>query len=280
LLEYQVNHRLKGDKKAEVAIRLAAIRLLDGNPDGALRSLEVAQDALSKVEPAAGGAAPAPAPAAEGAPAGETTEAQAQPTAPLGDASEKQRQINLLKARALSKKNKTDEAMAILDSMRLDADVNRLRADIAWSAGKWEEAAIALNDLLVTEDISARRPLTQYQADLILNRGIALNLSGNRVALANLRDRYNTQMKGTDKGQVFEVVTRPRRPDMIGSRESIERMISEIDFFQGFLEGYRKLSGEAPAATETPAPEAPAPTTDGAAASAEASAETQPAQAQ
>jgi predicted negative regulator of RcsB-dependent stress response len=247
LLEYQVNHRLKGDKKSEVAIRLAAIRLLDGNPDGALRSLEIAQDSLSKVEPSTGAetsaATSGEAEKTDSATTEQTPAEQAQPTAPLGERMEKQRQISLLKARALSMKKKTDEAMAILDAMRLDPDVNRLRADIAWSAGKWEEAAVALNDLLVTEDISSRRPLTAYQADLILNRGIALNLSGNRVALANLRDRYNGQMKETDKGQVFEVVTRPRRPDMIGSRESIERMISEIDFFQGFLDGYRNMNG-------------------------------------
>jgi hypothetical protein len=51
---------------------------------------------------------------------------------------------------------------------------------------------------------------------------------------------------------------------MIGSRESITKMISEIDFFKGFLDGYAKLSGEtkkdttpaAPASATTPAPAA------------------------
>lgn len=270
LLEYQVNHRLKGEKRAEVAIRLAAIRLLDGNPDGALRSLEIAQDVLNKVEPSAG-TAPTEAPPAEAVKPDEAKTEDAQPapenkepTATLGNDSEKQRQINLLKARALSMKNKTDEAMAILDKMRLDADVNRLRADITWSAGRWEDAAVALNDLLVMEDISAKRPLTQYQTDLILNRGIALNLSNNRVALANLRDRYNAQMKATDKGSVFEIVTRARQPDMVGSRESIEKMISEIDFFRNFLDGYSKLT-DGPKKDEKPtAPATPAPAADGA----------------
>lgn len=269
LLEYQVNNRLKGDKKAEIAIRLAAIRLLDGNPDGALRSLEIAQDTLNKI----GGVLPV----AESKPedvkpeAGEPAKPEAAvvttstPTKETVDP-EKQRQIYLLKARALSMKKETDKAMAILEGMRLDADVNRLRTDIAWSAGRWEEAALALNDLITSEDISGKRPLTDYQRDIILNRAIALNLSGNRVALANLRERYNAQMKDTTKGQMFDVVTRPRRPDMIGSRQAIDSMISEIDLFKGFLDGYAKMDGKAevktpappqePASAETKAPEA------------------------
>lgn len=264
LLEYHVNNRLTGDKKAAIAIRLAAIRLLDGNPDGAMRSLEIAEDTLNRLETGAG----------EPAKAGQDASAMATPAAvaaPVKADPEKRRQIDLLRARALSMQKKPDEAIAILEDMRLDPDVNRLRTDIAWTAGKWEEAAMALNDLITAEDISPKMPLTDYQRDIILNRAIALNLSGNRVALANLRERHNTQMKGTTKGQMFEVVTRPRRPDMIGSREAITSMISEIDLFQGFLEGYGKMQDGAkpdapkePAAPKEPVPAegaAPAPAT-------------------
>lgn len=256
LLEYQVNHRLQGDKKAEIAIRLSAIRLLDGNPDGALRSLEIAQSVLNGVAPATGETPPANP---------EKTEAETTPSKPLTSDSEKQRQVNLLKARALSMKGKTDESMAILSKMRLDPDVNKLRADIAWDAGRWEDAAMALNDLMLVEDMSPRKALTDYQIGLILNRGIALNLSNNRVGLANLRQRYKVQMDKTDKAQIFDVVSRPRRPDMVGSRESIERMISEISLFQGFLDSYGKMVPGA----EKPANTAPAPANNDEAASPE-----------
>ena len=265
LLEYQVNNRLQGDKKAEIAIRLAAIRLLDGNPDGALRSLEIAEDTLNKMD----GKVPAalPAPAATPKPeeitpeAGEAASPAAAPTTPIVPVNkvaakadpEKYRQVLLLRARALSMKKKSEEAMAILEAMRPDPDVNRLRTDIAWMSGRWGDAALALNDLIVAEDISPKRPLTDYQMDLILNRSIALNLSGNRVALANLRERYNAQMKATAKGQMFEVVSRPRRPDMIGSREAIESMISEIDLFKGFLDNYTKVENDKAAGIKTPA---------------------------
>lgn len=257
LLEYQVNHRLHGDKKAEIAIRLAAIRLLDGNPDGALRSLEIAQSVLNG----------APAAATAATTATEKTDAETTPAKPLTSDSEKQRQVNLLKARALSMQGKTDDAMVILEKMRLDADVNKLRADIAWDAGRWEDAAMALNDLMLVEDISPRKDLSEYQTGLIMNRAIALNLSDNRVALANLRQRHKTQMDKTDKAKIFDVVSRPRRPDMVGSRESIERMISEISLFKGFLDSYGKMVPNAPQPAATiPAPaatstEAPAPQT-------------------
>jgi tetratricopeptide (TPR) repeat protein len=256
LLEYQVNNRLQGDKKAEIAIRLAAIRLLDGNPDGALRSLEIAQDTLDKIA----GRKPADEPKPEdvtpeaGDVAAKPEEKKVEvPVVSVKETvdPEKQRQIYLLKARALSMKKETDKALAILEAMPLDSDVNRLRTDISWSAGRWEEAALALNDLITAEDISAKRPLTDYQRDIILNRAISLNLSGNRVALANLRERYNPQMKDTTKGQMFEIVTRARKPDMIGSRQAIESMISEIDLFKGFVDGYAKI--DAKPETKTPA---------------------------
>lgn len=263
LLEYQVNNRLKGNKKAEIAIRLAAIRLLDGNPDGALRSLEVAQDTLDKMAAGAETGPGQPAKPEEVKPeAGDTTGKPEEKVAVKETVDpEKQRQILLLKARALSMKKKTDEAMALLETMHLDPDVNRLRTDIAWSAGRWEEAAIALNDLIVAEDISPKRPLTDYQRDIIFNRSIALNLSGNRVALSNLRERYNAQMKNTSKGAMFEIVTRPRRPDMIGSREAISSMISEIDLFKGFVDGYSKMDAK-PEAKEPAAPKEAVPAGD------------------
>lgn len=264
LLEYHVNNRLQGDRKAGIAIRLAAIRLLDGNSDGALRALEIAQSTLDQIEGKPAAAAPAATKPENIAPQAGEAAVPASAPAPASNAAkknysktpdpEKQRQIYLLKARALSMKNKPDGALEILNAMRPDADVNRLRADISWRAAKWEEAAMALGDLITMEDVSPARPLTDYQRDLMLNRAIALNLSGNRVALGNLRERYNAQMKGTTKGQMFEIVTRPRRPDMIGSREAIASMISEIDLFKGFLDGYSKMD----AAGKPDAPKEPA----------------------
>lgn len=215
LLDQQVTHRLTGAEKARVAVRLAAVRLLDGKPEGALRALTVAEEALK-------------APAAEGQPAPEANPGR-------------EREIKLLRARAYSKLKKPDEAMTILATMEKDPVVSRLRADVAWSAGRWEEAADAFQDLILSENISLTRPLTAYQADLILNRSIALNLASNRVALANMRERYDDAMKQTEKAQLFDVVTRPRQLGLMGSRENVTSLISEVDMFKDFLDTYGKM---------------------------------------
>ena len=92
------------------------------------------------------------------------------------------------------------------------------------------------------ENISLTRPVTDAQRDLIMNRAIALNLAGNRVALANLRERYDDTMQQTEKARMFELVTRPRQMGLLGSRDSVESLMSEVDLFGDFLENYRKMT--------------------------------------
>ncbi|MCB1530658.1 MAG: tetratricopeptide repeat protein [Rhodospirillales bacterium] len=210
ILENQVAHRLEGEEKARLAVRLAGVRLLDRKPEGALRALDVAEETYKDVF------------GSEGIPL------------------EREREIKLLRARAFSKLKKTDQALALLDQLPNEPVVSRLRTDVAWNAGRWDEAADAFQDLILSEDISLKRPLTDYQRDLILNRAIALNLSGNRVGLTNLRERFKDSMKETEKHQFFDVVTRPRQLGLIGSREQVMSLISEVDLFKDFLESYRK----------------------------------------
>ena len=213
LLEHQLNHRLEGEAALKVGIRLAAIRLLDNKAEGAMRSLDVAEKAMQQAF-------------ANGA----------------HDLSSQKREINLLRARALSKMGQANDALAILEDMPDDKDVLRLRADIAWNANQWDDAAEAFQDLIIEEDISLTRPATEYQTNLLLNRAIALNLSGNRVAIANLRERYADLMMQTEKAKLFDLVTRPRKIGMLGNDTSISSLISEVDLFGEFLETYRKIN--------------------------------------
>ena len=119
-------------------------------------------------------------------------------------------------------------------------DSNRLRADIAWNAGQWDEAAAAFADLIAGENISLTRPTDEYETNLILNGAIALNLSGDRTALNDFRTRYQDLMAQTPKGKIFDVVTRPRQLGMLDSKDSITSLISEVDLFGEFLENYKK----------------------------------------
>ncbi len=212
LLEHQLNHRLEGAAAGMVAIRLAAIRLLDNKPEGALRSLDVAEDLFKKAK------------------AAEEKKYSAQ-----------EYEIKLLRARALSKTGRSSESLALLKDEKDDLDVSRLRADVAWNAGQWEEAGEAFQDLIVAENISLSRPMNDYQTNLVLNRSIALNLAGNRVALANLRERYGDLMTQTEKARLFNLITRPRQLGLLGNRESVTSLISEVDLFGDFLDNYRKM---------------------------------------
>lgn len=218
LLQHQVDYRLQGPEKGRVATRLAAIYLIDKNPRPAMTALDAAEAAYNGV-------------------------------ADMPDVEKKEhmREINLLRARALSKINRTEEAIALLNTYPPDPDINALRADISWGAGLWEDAGEALQDLILDEAIDLKRPLTLRQADLVLNRAVALSLANNRVALANMRTEYQSAMNQTSRAQLFDVITRPRKVSTLADRETIAGIVSETDMFKDFLDSYRKGEGSTPA---------------------------------
>jgi hypothetical protein len=109
VLERQVGFRLTGAEKGRVGAKLAGVRLLDNDPNGALKAL-----AESEVP--------------------ELTEAQ-------------KIERTLLRARAHSMLQKPDEALKLIASVTGD-DAARLRADTLWRAQRWDQAAAAVRDLI------------------------------------------------------------------------------------------------------------------------------------
>ena len=208
LLNHQVSHRLDGMEKLRVAIRLAAIELINKSPQKAMNALGKASDTLHF----------------------------------LSDTPEKSQykdEIDLLKIRAYSQNKQFKKAMSLLDRLAPNENVNRLKADISWQAGYWDEAAASLNAVLLDENISMTRPLSQEQSDLILNRAIALSLSNDRIALGNMRAKYSDLMLQTHKAHQFEVITRPRQNSALADRETLLSVVSEVDLFKDFLDSYR-----------------------------------------
>ena len=209
LLQHQVDYRLTGKESADVGLRLAAVYLLNGEEALALKAL----DKVSAEYKAADSKSP--------------------------EILQKQKEVEMLRARALSKQDKVEDSLAILNSFSPTPEINALRADIAWGAGMWDDAAMALKDMIVDESIDLGRPLTQKQADLILNRSVALNLAGDRVELANMRTKYGAAMEKTSRSKMFDVVTRPRTGNLSSDRDSIASLVSEVDMFREFLDSYR-----------------------------------------
>ena len=119
---------------------------------------------------------------------------------------------------------------------------HRLRADIAWTAGYWDDAAEALGDVVTDQDISLTRPLKDEHTALLLQQAIALNLAGDRIALANMREKYTDLMTQTSKSKVFEVITRPRQSGALADRETLLSVVSEVDLFKEFLDAYKNAT--------------------------------------
>lgn len=208
ILQHQVDYRLSGEEKARVAVRLGTIYLLNRNARQAMAALNKGREIYARTL--------------------------------KGDAlATKMREIDLLRARGYSQLNRTEEAIEMLNRFPPDPTINRLRADIAWQSGLWEDAAEALQDIILDENIDLNRPLTSAQADLLLNRAVALNLSGNRVALNNMNRRYGEAMKKTARSRLFDVVTRQRQNSILADRETIESIVQEVDMFSEFLESYK-----------------------------------------
>lgn len=217
LLDYQIKHRLSGEQAYTTAVRLAAIRLLDSQPEKAMSVLNWAQQKFSEL------------------PKDKQTAERAQ-------------ELSLLRARALARGGRPDQALKMLLDMPQTSEVNRLRADTAWTAGYWDDAAEALGDVLLDRNISPTKPLDDMNINLILQRTIALNLSSDRIALDDMRTKYSELMNKTHKAKIFEVITRPRQSTTLSDRETLMGIVSEVDLFSDFLNSYKTM--QAPPKTE------------------------------
>ncbi len=127
LLQHQVDERLDGLSKAQIAADLAAIYLMDRKPDQALVAL------ASSRQPN-------------------------MPTALLADR-------RILEARALLDLGRLDGAAELVERDRSE-DAQRVRADAAWRARDWERAGVELRALLAMRDRAQPLDASSRQAVL------------------------------------------------------------------------------------------------------------------
>ncbi|MGB0720099.1 MAG: hypothetical protein ACPGRX_06475, partial [Bdellovibrionales bacterium] len=211
LLDYQLTHRVDGLYAYDIAVKLAALRLLDNKPNEAIQALDIAAQKLDALKPEF-------------------------------KTDDKLTTMAMLRARALSRQGRPDQALGLLNDLEPNSNINRLRADIAWTAGYWDDASYALQDVILDQNMSLTRPLSEENAELILRRAVALNLAGDRIELANMREKYSDAMLQTDKAKVFEVITRPRQNTTLADRETLLGIVSEVDLFEDFLNSYKTVS--------------------------------------
>lgn len=222
ILKAQMDH-LTGAEAFRIAMKLAAIELMDGKSIDALSTLGKGKGILESLP-----------------------DDQKTP--------ERFQEMILLRARALSQERRPDQALALLHDMPRSKDVNKLRADIAWRAGYWDDAAAAMGDVINDENISPTRPLSAEHTGLLMQRAVALNLASDGVGLSNMREKYSDAMAQTEKARIFEVITRARKSGALADRKTLMGIVSEVDLFKDFLDGYKAES--APKAEKAPVPAA------------------------
>jgi hypothetical protein len=169
LLSYQVDNRLKGAARAQIAADLAVVYLLDKKPDKALAVLN------------------------------RTRQSQL----PLS----LERQRRLVEARALADSGRTDVALELLSTVT-GSDAVRLRADALWRAKRWREAAERLEAMLGGR-AGDGTPLDGQERQDVLRAAIGYALANDQLSLDRLRGRFEAKMADSPNARTFDVITRP-----------------------------------------------------------------------
>jgi hypothetical protein len=169
LLQYQVDNRLEGAAKAQVATRLSVVYLMNRKADRALAALRSTRSA---------------------------------------DLSEDMRnQRLLLEARAISDMGRHDLALEVIGNVD-GHEAIRLRSDIYWAAKRWREAAEQI-ELMYGERWKDWRPLNEVERADVLRAEIGYALAEDNLGLGRFREKYAAKMANTPDAHAFEIVSAP-----------------------------------------------------------------------
>uniref|UniRef100_UPI003BAC982F hypothetical protein n=1 Tax=Stappia sp. TaxID=1870903 RepID=UPI003BAC982F len=193
LLRHQIDHRLKGAARAQVAADLGVVYLMDRKPERALRVLNQTRQAKLPRE--------------------------------------LERQRNVVEARALTESGRPDLALEIVRNMRGE-DVDRLRADTLWAARSWREAGEQIEGLLGgrwADDV----PLADQERSDLLRAAIAYSLAEDGFSLSRLATKFASKMSDSPDAKAFQVVTRPveeRGVEFLSVLDSLQA-VDSLDVF-------------------------------------------------
>lgn len=150
LLRYQVDNRLDGVPRAQVATDLALIYLMDRKPEKALQAINGSRTTILPTQLNA--------------------------------------ERRLIEARALMGLNRLDFALEVLGKDN-SAEAQDLRAEIAWKQKDWPAAGAQFEKTL-GERWKKPDPLSADEEAKLLRAGVSYSLAGDEAALARLEQRY------------------------------------------------------------------------------------------
>lgn len=169
LLEHQVENRLTGTAKAQIAADLALIYLMDYRPGEAVATLQ--RSRLSQV--------------------------------PMSI----ERVRRIIEARALSELGRHELALEMLRNID-GSDAAAVRADVLWNAERWQEAGEVIEQTL-GQRWNDRVPLDDDEMHQVLRSAIAFSFADDEYALDRLRARFDAKMSDGVFASAFDVVTAP-----------------------------------------------------------------------
>lgn len=213
LLKSQLQINNAGVPALELSIDLAKIQLMDRNPQAALNTTRQAENVYNAL----------------------VKSVTDKDSPQLANARTLYEDVLFYRAKALADDGDNDKALALLATLPKNEQVLTLRADIAWTAQNWAQAATALGNLIDFKNIRTGAPLTEAQASLVLNWAIALNLADDSAGIEAAKARFGPSMKASNRAQEFEIVTRPQREIFMSDRDTINRIVSEVDIFDAFI---------------------------------------------
>jgi len=179
LLQHQVDHRLQGAARAQVATRLAVIYLMNHKPDRAIATLN-------------------------------STRSAELPT-------ELRNQRLLIEARALSDIGRHEVALDVIANIN-EREAIRLRSDILWAAKRWREAAEQI-ELLYGDRWRDWRALNDAERSDLLRAAMGYAIGDDTLGLDRFAGKYAAKMAEGPDRRAFEVLTSPSGTDTTEFRE-------------------------------------------------------------
>jgi tetratricopeptide (TPR) repeat protein len=218
LLQHQVDNRLQGAARAQVAVRLAVIYLMGRKPDRAIQVLRASRS---------------------------------------GDLpNELRTQRLMIEARAQSDTGRPELALEVIANLQgIEAD--RLRTDIFWKARRWRDAAEQI-EKIHGERWSAPGSLSDAERADVLRAAVGYALADDTIGLDRWRSKYTAKMADGPDRRAFDVVTTPlnvNTPEFGEVAKKIATADTLEGFLRDIRAKFPETT--APAARPAAAPEAP-----------------------
>ena len=169
LLQYQVDKRLEGAARAQVAARLAMVYLTNRKPDRAIAALR-----LTRISDLSG---------------------------------ELRQQRLLLESRAQSDIGRHDLALDIISNIT-GREAIRLRSDIYWASRQWREASEQI-ELYCGDRWRDFKPLDAAEKSDVIRAVVGYALAGDAIGLARFREKYAPLMNGEADRSAFDTASKP-----------------------------------------------------------------------